>query len=460
MNRTAAGIDLNSHRISLARRIFSAACLAIVFSAHPCQWAVGQTIANASFETPDLLPDTLVYSPTDAGWEFGFNARIRSYSDPPTDQPTGDQVAQLAGATQIQQTVTGFTVGQAYRLDWFQGYGFGYASGGSAVAVQLHEPGGGTIHTIAPLELSNSQVLAARSSDVFIAESESYELVVLGSDEVPDPFSRRDSLLDEFRFVAVDEPATARSSISTSLELTSASNLEVDVVLSGQSLNSNIASLLDGNLNIDFDFVNGEVSNLHINVSQLAMEPEVSGVLQLGSLGSATASFQNSLINLFHAESDVLGQHRVSVDENGEFLLGGIFATYSGEGELEFEGPISTLIGEDAVMFDVGDIPASDLGNDEFRSETVITGPGTVHLSPTGNPLEYLTTIGFPLFAVGELGVNLVDLDAEVKLSGFIEAQGIVVVPEPSSFTLTLLAVAFIGLFAVHRLWRFRTSSV
>lgn len=460
-----ARIDLSSHRVHVACKILFATCLTIAIVALQSHWAVGQTIANPSFETPNLSPGDGIEAPTNAGWSFQPLTGIVAYTSdiftvsqlqPIAPPPDGTQFAVLSDERSIQQTISGFTVGQAYRLDWFQGYGSTAASGGSAITARLEEPGGGATHTIAPLELANSPSLAARTSDVFVATSESYDLIIQNSDEVPSAYDSREALIDHFEFVAVNELATTRTSHTASLGLTSASTLEVDGRLGGVSLNADIISPIAGDLNVDFDIIDGEVANLHFNESQLILDSLMTGVIELGVLGSADVTITDGELLLFHEESSVMGQHRVSVDENGEFLLGSTFVEYDGEGEFALNGPIQSIVGDDSIVFDFGSTPAADLGITTLNDRTIFSGPGSIDLLPTGNPSEFLVTIGIPILIATPLEGE-VAFDLEV--SGFIEAQGIVVVPEPSGIALALLAVAFIGVSTVLRRRQFGVSS-
>lgn len=442
--------------------------LALVFASYSVS-AIGQTIANPSFETPDVTPGATQILPAGAGWQFNTGLTSQDFSGiagydpaasndfqpiaPPND---GDQYGFLEPDASMQQTISGFSIGRAYRLDWAQGYGGTGASGGSAVTVLLEPSGGGSPQTIAPLELANAPSLAARSSDVFIATSESYELIVQSSDQVPSGYRFRNSLVDQFSFVPVSEPATVRTTHSATLGLSSASVVELDALLGGVSLGSTISSAIAGSIDLEFDLVNGtDVANLRFNPSELSFDPLLTTFIDGGALGTADVTIADSKAILFHTDTDFFGdpfgKHKVAVDSNGEFLLGSAFFGFAGDATVELDGPISDAFGIDLLEADLSTIPAADLGITFALSETIFADPGTIALLPTGNPNQYEINIDIPVLAITTIdsGIGL-----ELKFSGFAQAQGLVVVPEPSGLALALLGITLAGL--AHHLRRGR----
>lgn len=439
--------------------------LVLVFTSYSVA-TLGQSIANPSFETPEVSPGALASPLAGAGWQFNTGLTSQEFSgiagyDPTASNdfhpiappPDGDQYGFMESDSSMQQTISGFTIGQAYRLDWAQGYGGTEASGGSAVTVQLEPSGGGPAQTIAPLELANSPSLAARSSDVFIATSETYELIVQSSDQVPFGYAFRNSLVDQFSFVPVSEPATVRTTHSATLALTSTSEAELDALLGGVSLGSTINSAMVGSIDLEFDLVNGtDVANLRFNASELSFDPLLTTFIDGGPLGTADVTIADSKAILFHTDTDFFGdpfgKHKVAVDSNGEFLLGSAFVGLGGDTSVELEGPISDIFGVDLLEVDLSTIPPADLGITYALDETIFADPGTIALVPTGNLDEYEITIDIPVLAITVLdsGIGL-----ELKLSGYAQAQGIFVVPEPTGLVLALMGITLVGFVHRHR---------
>src|SRR2546430_69783 len=85
--------------------------------------AVGQIVANGSFETPALSSNSFLYDPSGATWTFLNNAGIinapgAGFFGPPA--PDGNQYAFLQTATNpgtFSQTIT-FTLSGTYRLSY------------------------------------------------------------------------------------------------------------------------------------------------------------------------------------------------------------------------------------------------------------------------------------------------------------------------------------------------------
>lgn len=450
MNSSNRPTDHHKALNAQAYRLLARTCLSFLGFCFLAVPTLGQTIANPSFETPNLSPGIIQSSPTGASWQFNqginsfYSSGIVAYDasdsndfQPLAPPPDGNQFGYMRSDASIQQTVSGFTVGQAYRLDWLQGYGGTLASGGSAILVELQASGGGPSQQIAPLELANSPSLTARSSDVFIATSETYELVVQSSDQVPFGYAYRNALVDQFSFVPVNEPPTTRTTYSASLALTAASGLQVDALLGGVPLGAGIESAVTGSIDLEFDIVNGtDVASLRFNPSEILLDPTLSEFIDGGTLGTADITLSDSGGTLFHTNSDPFGKHKVAVDSGGDFLLGSTFLGFDGLAEIELEGPLVDLLGEDTLSIDLDSIPAADLGITYLGNQTLFADPGNIQLSPTGNPNEYLVTLDIPV-----LGITPIDsgIGLEVQLSGYLQAQGIVVVPEPSGLALAVL---------------------
>src|SRR5262249_2589732 len=120
--------------LSLAVAVLS--FLGSVASAQPA-------IQNPSFETPALPLGSSAFQPAGSGWNYvsspfhtigiASNGSTNAGTFPALD---GTQAAYLGGDESISQTVSGFTVGQNYQLDWLQDR-ISDNSGGSALRVVL-----------------------------------------------------------------------------------------------------------------------------------------------------------------------------------------------------------------------------------------------------------------------------------------------------------------------------------
>jgi len=95
------------------------------------------------------------------------------------------------------------------------------------------------------------------------------------------------------------------------------------------------------------------------------------------------------------------------------------------------------LLGDGAI--DLTTISPADLGYTSTEAGDVIfPGPGSINLTHTGNPMEYLMTIDAPVV------INVVldsGLDLELLLTSHIHATGfITLVPEPTTAWLAIVA--------------------
>jgi len=442
---------------------FALLCFAFTWISLTGSHSLAQVIANPSFETPSLLPGEILEYPVGAAWQFNqgsssfyssgvvaYDALEESAFQPIAPPPDGDQFGYMRSGSSIQQTVSGFSVGEAYRLDWYQGYGGTSASGGSALQVEIQPSGGGVSQLIAPLELANSPSLASRSSDVFIATSESYEITVQSSAEVPYLYASRNALVDQFAVVPVNENATTRATYSTSLAITSVSGLEVDALLGGVALGADIQSAVAGSINLEFDIANGtDVVSLRFNESNVQFNPTLTGFIDAGPLGTANVSLTDTSGMLFHVDGGIYGKQSVGVNSAGEFLLGSAFFDLEGLAEIDLTGPIVDVLGADMIEYDLSDVAAADLGITYLGDQALFADPGTIDLSPTGNPNEYLVTVDVPVFIVTPLASSI---GLEVQVSGMVQAQGIVIVPEPSSIALAFLGGLMLLLARARRL--------
>lgn len=391
--------------------------------------ATAQTILNSGFESPTLSFGASVNSPTGADWTFNNKSGISRYGAlrrALDSSPEGRQHAFLEWNTGISQTISGFTVGQTYQVQWGQAFASASDSGGAALAVELSSPS--DTQQVLPYTLANNAYWDDRHSDVFVARSESYTLSFL-SDDVTPALNERGALIDDIKIVPVTAPAEARTRVEMDMDLLPGSRIDFEFSLDGTVLPGSLGEELQGRVSVDFDAISEvDVVGWHFNRQAIHLANDVIGQVDLGSFGTANVSVTDGSAILFNGEG--LGKHMLYVDENGDFGVGSTFLEFSGEADIDLEGPIAAII--DDQLIDLSGIPADELGAQDFENGVFTYEPGHVDFDPTGNLNEYLVTLNMPWVT----DVTLDDtLNLNVRITGNILAQGTVTftVPEPST---------------------------
>ncbi len=403
-----------------------------------------QVLGNGSFETPALSPGQSLGGIVGPDWAFqgggithdGFFHRTFDSA------PDGLQHAYLRDTSQMEQTVSGLTVGQTYRVEWSQAFAAESGSGGTALAVELSWAG--DTQVILPHTLVNNIDWDGRSSDVFVAQSESYTLSFLSDDETPSGYATRQALIDDVRVVPVSAPAVERTHVELDMQLLEGSRIDLEFILGGNVLEGSLGEDLVGPVSVNFDAISGVgVVGWHFNPDQIRLAQDFGGQIDLDILGTADVLIRDAAAILFNM--DGAGPHMLHVDESGNFHMGSTFLQFDGEADIDVEGPIASIVDDQTLL--LSDVNADDLGSESFG--TPITQIGHVDFDPTVNPFEFLVTLDMPWTTV----VTLVsDLDLDLKVTGRILARGTVAfeAPEPSTGFL-LLSGTVCCAFCWHR---------
>jgi uncharacterized repeat protein (TIGR01451 family) len=219
---------MNYQRKNIMFRLkFYAAALALVVGLFTAfvQTAHGQTIINPSFETDNVPPSPGYGAIT--GWTGGSG--INNASGPFTDNgtiPDGQKAAFLQGGVALRQTVSGFTVGESYRLRYYENR----RNAGSAANLQV-TAGGATIvatHEVAAVGGTNPYVLkvsepftAAAALDIaFITSGTGDYTVLLDKIEIGRNLvvtNNNDSGAGSLRQAMIDAPAGSAISFSNAV---------------------------------------------------------------------------------------------------------------------------------------------------------------------------------------------------------------------------------------------------
>jgi hypothetical protein len=403
------------------------------------------TLLNPSFELPVLIPGTSMLQPGGTGWLFSSGA-VGIASDGNQNagySPTvdGTQSAYLSGSTSIQQNVGGFSVGQNYQLEWLQNRRQ-QGSGGVAFQVVL-DKGLATESVIAPYEVAGAPDWLTRSSDVFTATKSSYTVTMEALDIVQDGYASRISDLDRVAFVTTSAAPTERLHGSATLSV-APSDYTLQLFLGGVALEPSLTGQFAGSLSTQFDYVQGlGLRNIAFQPSALNALADVSTTLDFGPLGSIDLTLDDAGFVPYTAADGSL-QQRLTVHPDGTFNLQSWFMTFLGNATYDGHGPLGDLLGDGSI--DLTTIAAADLGYTSTQAGDIIfPGPGTINLSPTGNPLEYLMTVDAPIVVNAVLDSSL---DLELLLTSHIHATGLVtLIPEPA--TVWLAASAMLTLATV-----------
>ena len=245
--------------------------------------------------------------------------------------------------------------------------------------------------------------------------------------------------------VSLSAAASFAASVNTTLTLTPASELTVEVVVNeavGDSFTSALTGLV--NTTIDWDTSGGgpEATGLAINTADIAVAD--------GSLSIDLGGFPGNTLELGFD-----GVHMTLFGFPGDPLGGG---TFDIGGTLDVD---DNLIDGTAIGFDAGLAPYaipffSIVGSFDFGAEPAgapfpIPTVATVTGTPTGTPSQALATLTIPI----DLTIRLLDqadgdpLTVDMNLTGLIEASGLTVVPEPGAISLLLMGL--MGLAPLRR---------
>ncbi len=164
-------------------------------------------ITNFNFEVPALAANSFVYAPngtSGVGWSFTSQAGVSrngsGFQGGGVTAPEGNQISLLQQVSTMSQTISGFEVGVAYSLSFFEAARSGGT--GNDLNVLL---GGSPIYSNGNVT-SNSFI--DRTSSVFIATSTSYTLTF----QTTNPLTGdRTTFVDDVRFNFVSDPPVAEA---------------------------------------------------------------------------------------------------------------------------------------------------------------------------------------------------------------------------------------------------------
>ncbi len=160
-------------------------------------------VANGSFESPAYSSGGWAYNPSVPGWTLSRGAGIASVGSPwfAGTPPNGTQALFLQGYSTLSgsasQTLTGFSIGQSYTVEFYMAERPGYAA--DPIQVLL---GGTSLGNYVPATTGFVQVVTA----AWVATSTSATLTFTD----PGLFAGdRDSAIDNVTVQSVPEPASA-----------------------------------------------------------------------------------------------------------------------------------------------------------------------------------------------------------------------------------------------------------